>query len=383
MMAAILHDISLFLIPLGIVYAAYILFYYRGLSKLSGGSNTELYSVTVIIPARNEEKNIARCLDALLLQDYPKEKYSLIVVDDCSTDSTRTIVEKYSHAYSDRVALIAVDERDSSISPKINALNLGINASQGEIIATTDADCFVSNNWISSIIAHFEKNIGVITGLTVYEPSASNFTLFEGIQFLDFISYSSVGAGTIGTGTVSTCNGSNMAFRRKAFEEIHGFNSFAHLNTGDDSLLAQKIIQTEKWKIKFIINPFSRVSTFAVKTWRDFFHQRMRWSGQTTEYPIGVLMFMINTFIMFVLLLVTVPATVFYWTSIPWIVLAVKFIIDYLMMKNFCRMTQTEKALRYFIPTAIIHIPVIVFSVFGGFFGQFTWKERTVGRRAE
>ncbi len=371
------------LLPLMTVYVIYIFYYSRGLSKLSGGKNMEHYFVTIIVPARNEEQNISRCLDSLLAQDYPQNKYSVIVVDDCSTDSTRTIVEKYSRNHPGKVSFIEVSQRDPSISPKINALNRGIAASSSEIIVTTDADCIASINWISSMVAHFEQGVGIVTGLTTYESSKNISKMFHGIQFLDFISYTSVGAGTIGMGKVNTCNGSNMAFYRKAFDEIHGFSSLAHLNTGDDSLLAQKIVQTKNWKIKFAIDPFSYVSTSAVDTWKDFFHQRMRWAGQTTEYPGATLFFMIPTFIMYMILFVTIPMTIVSWSIIPWLTLGVKFSMDYFIMKKFCRITHTEYALRYFIPTAIIHIPVILFSVFGGFFGQFTWKERTISRAAQ
>ena len=56
---------------------------------------TEMPSVSIIIPARNEEKNIERCLDSLMLLNFPKEKLEVIVVDDESTDNTAALVSSY------------------------------------------------------------------------------------------------------------------------------------------------------------------------------------------------------------------------------------------------------------------------------------------------
>lgn len=371
------------LVPLLLVYLGYLLFYYRGLSLLTGGRNSTSPSVTVIIPARNEEKNIHLCLDALLRQDYPKELLEIIVVDDCSEDGTVRIVEQYSAAHSHRITCIPLQTHDDRISPKINALSTGIEKSAGDIIATTDADCTASENWISSLASHFEESVGVVTGTTVYGKTEGMSDVFRGIQFLDFISYTAVGAGSIGKNMVSTCNGSNMAFRRKAFDEIGGFNSFSHLNTGDDSLLGQKITASKKWKGKFIIDPFSSVTTLPAASWKEFFSQRMRWAGQTTEYPAATLIFMINTFLLYILLFISIPASIVTGTYVPIGVWLVKSAADYCIMRKFCRLTGTEETLRYFLPTAVIHIPVILYSVFGGFFGRFTWKDRTIGRTAE
>ena len=381
-METLLTILSYLLVLLIVVYSCYILMYYRGLSKLSAGKNDQHYSVSVIVPARNEENNIAQCLLALLHQDYPADKIHLIVVDDQSTDNTTKIVNEYIGKYPGRISLVQVSKRHPNISPKINALKIGITNSTTEILFTTDADCWASPLWISSTIAQFEKNVGVVTGLTVYARSENVSPIFRGIQFLDFISYTAVGAGGIGMNSINTFNGSNMAFRRTAYDEISGFDSLAHLNTGDDSLLAQKIVRTKKWKAGFTLNPDSFVTTHAVPTWKEFFYQRMRWAGQTTEYPAGTLFFMGCTFLMYIGLSVSLPLTIFSWNGIPWIIVAAKFGVDYMIMRKFTILTKTEEALRFFLPTAIVHIPVILFSVFGGFFGQFRWKERTVSRTA-
>jgi cellulose synthase/poly-beta-1,6-N-acetylglucosamine synthase-like glycosyltransferase len=364
------------------VYIRQIFSFYNGLSKLTAGTNTTKYSITIIIPARNEEKNIGECLRSLFVQEYPKENFSIIVVDDRSTDNTAAVVREISRETNCNITLLTSDESSPIRSPKIRALTFGIQHSLSEIIVTTDADCIAPPNWISSINSYFETNVGIVTGLTVYRKSEHLSSLFRGIQFLDFISYTAIAAGAIGMNKVLVSNGSNMAFRVEAFDESGGFETLTHINTGDDSLLAQKIVESGKWKPKFAFEESATISTHAVSTWKEVLHQRMRWVGQTAYYPSYMMFFMICTFIMFVGLAVTIPLTFIEWNTIPWIILGGIFSIDFLIMNRFTRITRTHDAMQYFIPTAILHIPLVLIATIGGYFFSFTWKEQTLKKEA-
>lgn len=376
------HLLPFIVIVLLIVYLSYLSVYSSGLLKLTKGNNLSQESVTVIIAARNEEHTIGKCLESLCSQKYPRDNYSIIVVDDGSIDATREIIERYGARHSPTVRLISISDRPAGISPKINALSQAMKIADGSIIMTTDADCVVTPEWISSTMRYFDENTGVVTGVTTYDTHKAPSPVFGGMQFLDFISYTAVGAGAIGNGNVILCNGSNMAFRRKAFDEAGGFASLKHLNTGDDSLLGQLITRSKKWSGRFNIDPEAAVTTYPVSSVGEFFSQRMRWAGQTTEYPAAVLFFMICSFLMFTILFFWIPVSLFVWSPLPWTVLVVKSIVDYNVMKRFCTITHTDRALKYFIPTAVIHIPVILVSVVGGFFLQFRWKDQTVRRTA-
>lgn len=374
---------SLILGVLLLVYAFWIRYFYSGLSKLLHGTNTHIHSVTVIIPARNEENNIERCLTALLKQDYPKDKLSIIVIDDQSTDRTAEIVRRIAEASSFPIQLFHSEFTASVRSPKIRAMILGIRHSSSDIILTTDADCTMPERWIASVNASFEPQVGVVTGVTVYEKKGSLSPLFWGIQFLDFISYTAIAAGAIGKGRVLVSNGSNMAFRIQAFDETGGFDTLTHINTGDDSLLAQKLTADGRWAARFAYGADATVSTQPVDTWKEVLHQRMRWVGQTAYYPADIMFFMICTFIMFVGLSVILPLTFIVWHPLPWIILASIIIIDYAMMDKFTRLTQTTEAMRYYIPTAVIHIPFVLLATIGGYFFSFEWKERSLKRESE
>ncbi|MFZ4620384.1 MAG: glycosyltransferase [Bacteroidota bacterium] len=373
---------SYLLIAFIFVYEYWIFFFFRGLANLKIGSNAHIHSVTVIIPARNEAQNIERCLTSLMRQDYPKNKLTIIVVDDQSTDATAEIVHRIAATSVFPLSLLSSDISSSIRSPKIRAMSQGIQHSISDIIVTTDADCIAPGRWISSINSYFEEHVGVVTGVTVYEKKPGLSPLFWGIQFLDFISYTAIAAGAIGNGRVLVSNGSNMAFRIQAFDETGGFDTLTHINTGDDSLLAQKLTANGNWKARFAFGADATISTQPVDTWKEVLHQRMRWVGQTAYYPAHMMFFMICTFMMFVGLALTLPLTLIEWNILPWIIISLNILFDYIIMQRFARITKTTEAMKYFIPTAIIHIPFVLLATIGGYFFSFEWKDRSMKKES-
>ncbi len=376
--------LSIILSLLGIIYVRQIFLFTSGLKKLREGIIEQHPSIAVVVPARNEEAHIGDCLSSLLNQDYPKDKITIVVVDDQSTDNTSTIVQNYA-SNSSRIKLLGVQNPSKHISPKINALTLGIAQSKSDIIFTTDADCIAGSKWISSIIKHFAPEVGIVTGTTVFDNKQNVSPLLFGVQFLDFLSHTACAAGAIGNGNVNNCNGSNMAFRRSAYEAAGGYSSLAHLNSGDDSLLAQQIVSNTKWKIRFASEPESQMTTFPVEHWTDFLQQRMRWAAQTAHYRPAMLVFLATSFLLYALLFVLTPFSIAFFTEFPSpvIVLCGKFTIDYLILKRFTTLTKTSSVMKFFLPAEIIHVPAILIAVLGGYFGHFKWKGRTLLRTME
>jgi cellulose synthase/poly-beta-1,6-N-acetylglucosamine synthase-like glycosyltransferase len=373
--------LSIILVILGCIYIRQIFLFINGIKKLRKGTVEFFPTITVIVPARNEEKHIGDCVKALLLQDYPKEKFTIVVVDDQSSDNTAEVVGKLAKD-SSRVRLVKVENPSHDISPKINALMLGIAHTTSDIIFTTDADCVAGPQWLSSMMKHFSPDVGIVTGTTTFYNKQQVPPLLFGVQFLDFLSQTACAAGAIGNGEVNNCNGSNMSFRRSAYDAVGGYSSLAHLNSGDDSLLAQQIVSTSQWKIRFAIEPESQVTTFPVEHWKDFLQQRMRWAVQTAHYQPATLTFLVTSFLLYILLFVLTPFSIVFFLKfpLPVIVLCGKFIIDYWILKRFTALTKTSSVLKFFFPAEIFHIPTVLLAVFGGYFGHFEWKGRTLMR---
>ncbi len=366
------------------VYVREILFFYRGLSKHRAGTNTAHPFVSVLVPGRNEEEAIGACVASLLVQDYPKDRFEILVIDDQSTDRTAEIVTALcaSHSSQPALRLLRVLERPAHVSPKINALQYGIDESRGEIIFTTDADCFAQPGWITACVRSFDDNVGVVTGTTVFENKPRTGAMLFGIQFIDFLSHTACAAGAIGNSSVNNCNGSNMAYRRSAYDRAGGYAALAHLNTGDDSLLAQRIAFETPYEVRFVLDPQARITTYPVTTWKGFMLQRMRWAAQTSDYRPDAMLFLVSTFVYYMLLLGTGIASVFDGEFFPLFAAGYlpKLIVDFLIMHKFTAMTGTRPLLKYFLPAAVVHIPVIFMAVAGGYFGKFEWKGRVLER---
>lgn len=112
--------------------------------------------VSVIVPVYNDAQRIGKCIESLLNQTYPREKYEILIIDNGSTDETRDVVKKYP------VTLLIEDKIQSSYG----ARNKGIKNAQGEVIAFTDSDCIPADEWIKNGVTNLLKteNCGLVAG---------------------------------------------------------------------------------------------------------------------------------------------------------------------------------------------------------------------------
>ncbi len=132
-------------------------------------SNLELPKVSVIIPARNEEKFIEKCIESFLTCDYPKELIEVIVVDGMSEDGTRKIVRELS----ERDIRVLLVNNEKKITPV--AMNLGVKASKGEYIFFSGAHSEMRSDYISKCIRHaLETGADNVGGIMKTEPRISS-----------------------------------------------------------------------------------------------------------------------------------------------------------------------------------------------------------------
>ncbi len=156
-------------------------------------------AVSVIVLVYNAEKTLRRCLDAILSQTY--KDFELVMVNDCSTDSSRDILS----SYKDKRIKIIDNEKNLGIA---KSRNIGVKNSSGDLIFFTDSDCLPTLTWLESGVNDI-SNYDFITGWTLYENSYPSFR--------DRI--------VQGKDTFFTCN---LGFRKRALDKVGGFDeSFA------------------------------------------------------------------------------------------------------------------------------------------------------------
>ncbi len=107
--------------------------------------------VSIIMPVRNEERYIERCLRSVLSQDYPAERMEIIVADGMSTDATRKIVKEFQEK-NPNVHLI--DNPGKIVSPGLNA---AIRQAKGEIIVRVDGHCEIASDYVRKCVEYLQN----------------------------------------------------------------------------------------------------------------------------------------------------------------------------------------------------------------------------------
>ncbi|GAA4844309.1 glycosyltransferase [Algivirga pacifica] len=227
---------------------------------------------TVVIPVRNEEVSIGLLLEDLSQQSY--QNFEVIVVDDHSEDQTASIVKGIVQSY-DYFHYLQLPE---SKKGKKAALTEGIHQGQGQWIVTTDGDCRVSLDWLKVLAHHLQGSTNkMVCGSVLFSPFNS---LFEKMMAVEFSSAIGTGAACIGWKHPLMCSGANLAFERKAFWEVNGYQGNEHIASGDDEFLLKKFVQQWPTSITFIKAPAHVVRTLAPSGWKALLQQRIRWAGK-------------------------------------------------------------------------------------------------------
>lgn len=198
--------------------------------------------VSVIIPARNEEKRIASCLQALALQTYPKDRYEIILVDDNSADSTGEIIESFQAEISNFVSLKAGALPDDW-SGKSHACHVGSQAAHGDYLCFMDADVVSKPALLTEAVAHAVRYSDDVLSLVPYQEVV---TLTEKILLLPVF----IMVGSSLPKDYPVLNGQFMLFKRKTYDEIGGHTLVK--NTVAEDLDFASFFHGKKYKIEFL-----------------------------------------------------------------------------------------------------------------------------------
>ena len=368
----------LFLLP----YTALLIFYRQSWLSIPdfkpAANATPLTKISIIIPARDEEENIATCLDTIIHQNYPTYLFEVLVVDDHSTDNTPKIVSRYSDK---NVKLISL--KDFIASGEINsykkkAIEIAVQQSTGELIVTTDADCIAPNNWLSTIAAFYEASNPEFIVMPVAINCSSRF--IEIFQALDFMTLQGITGASVYKKFHSMCNGANLAYTKKAFIAVDGFEGIDKIASGDDMLLLHKIYTRYPDGIAYLKSTEAIIQTQPVHSVSQFFNQRIRWASKADKYDdkrIFVVLLLVYFFNVWILLL-GVGALFFPIALHLFILLIAKTIVELLFLFPVAGFFKKTKLLCYFPIAQPFHVLYTVIAGWLGKFGSYQWKERKV-----
>lgn len=382
------------LVILLVLFSLYLLLigYYRhgwrSIPVYRAGSRKLHTSITVIIPARNEAANIQYCLDSVCDQTYPKHLYEILVVDDHSTDSTAKIVRNHSGQH---IRLISLQDfvNDNINSYKKKAIAVAVEQATGELIVTTDADCVTPENWLQTIAAFYEDKQAQFIAAPVAINCSNRFIEF--FQALDFMTLQGITGASVHKKIHSMCNGANLAFTKKAFDEVNGYAGIDHIASGDDMLLMYKIFQRFPERVLFLKSKDATVQTAPVASVKAFFNQRIRWASKADKYEdkrifaVLLLVYMTNLLLLLLPVVAIFYAEKFfifhYQLSIIqiWLLLIIiKTYIELVFLYPVAKFFGKQNMLWLFPLFQPFHIIYTVIAGWLGKFGSYYWKERQV-----
>ncbi len=358
------------IIFLGLIYTIEFAILLLGLKNSNKLKREKIFepTVTVIVAARNEEKNILACLRSLNLIDYPSEKIEIIIVNDHSSDETENIVNEYIKG-KNQFRLLNAPEAKGKLIGKINAIAFGIENSSGEIILMTDADCAIPETWVKETVSYFTEDVGIVAGFTILKAKNN----FEGIQTLEWTFLYGIASGAAFHGFPLTAVGNNIAFRRIAYEQVGGYTNIPFSVT-EDYILTRNILNKTGYKLKFPLNYNTLIQSLPCPNWKQFFRQKQRWIiGGIDMVAIGYLVFGIPFALTIMLLVNLFLSNEMIWLSILFFKTLVELIFVTYPLRKFRKIAY----LKYFPSFAIFYFFYVLFTpLVAVFTKKITWKDR-------
>jgi len=357
-----------------VAYAGMVLWLWRGLYRLKGAGPAADPPVSVIVSARNEEKVLPDLLNALLSQDYPPERYQVLIVDDASEDGTLDILREYAKKARGRLRIVEAKNRAQAASPKRNALKCGIESASGDILLFTDADCIPPRGWIRGMTALFSRGVGMVIGYSPIEiPPVRG--LGGHLLALESLSLAAVAAGSTGQGHPATCTGRNMAYRRRLYHDIGGFSQIHNVRSGDDDLVLMRVRSLTRWRVVYAYDADLAVPTQRPRDLTSFIHQRLRHASKGFLYEkhrIAILSLVYLYNLLLIAALAGSAAAIY--GAVPWLCLAAKSAAEALLLGTFAARMRRRRYLASLLPALFIHpVYVVLFGALGNVI-KYRWK---------
>ena len=223
------------------------------------------YSVSFVIPAYNEGKTIGDTIKHVFAIDYSNVK-EVIVVNDCSTDNTRKVVENLQKKYSNLILI----NNEKNLGNAGKTKNVGWKHATGELIAFVDADSYPAKDTLQKMIGFFEdKQVGAVTCPVLVRNTDNFLGKLQAIEY-KVVTFTRKLLGYVGG--IYVTPGPLALYRSKALDDIKGFDGN---NITEDIEITWHLI-AKGWKREMPLG--TGASTTAPETLKDWYRQRRRWS---------------------------------------------------------------------------------------------------------
>ncbi len=220
-------------------------------------------NVSIVVPCYNEEKTIGGTLDSLLKLDYPKNKLSILVVDDGSTDKTYSIAKKY-----EKYNNVKIFHKENG--GKHTAMNFALEKIHSEFIGCLDADSFVEKDALNEIILEFQRNPKAVSATpSIHITNKDN--ILGKVQHIEYLISVFIRFVFAKGDSIFITPGPFSFFKTDIIKKLGGWKKA--YNTED----MEMGIRLQKNHLQILNTPRAIVYTKAPITLKTLYKQRVRW----------------------------------------------------------------------------------------------------------
>ena len=356
---------------------------FEALENIENKNSTPKNTFSIIIPFRNEAKNLPNLVQSLLKLDYPKHLFEILFVDDASKDNSVEIIQKaldtkFSKENSDTIEIKIIENIRVTNSPKKDAITSAINVAKYKWIITTDADCLIPAKWLNTLNSFIQKvNPKMIIAPVTY---SINNSFFEQFQLLDFLSLQSATISGFGIKKPFLCNGANLAYRKDLFKTLKGFDGNSKIASGDDIFLMEKALKMYPENVKYLKSENVLVYTKPQVSFFALVQQRLRWAAKTSSYNntfgklVGLTILSMNITIIVAFLLIIIRTL-----QLDYLILifVLKFSIDFALIHKSSHFFNQKMNFKFYAISSFLYPIFSVYIAISSFFLGYKWKDRT------
>ena len=361
-------------------YTVLIIGFIIGFDKVKNISNTNTapkHSFSIVVPFRNEAKNLPHLLNNIQQLNYPKHLFEILFVNDASDDDSSDLVKKYQQQFP-LINIVLLNNLVKSNAPKKDAINTAIKNAKFTWIVTTDADCKIPPSWLQVFNQFIElKNPVFISAPVKMEVKSS---ILKHYQHFNMLSLQGATIGSFGLKNPLMCNGANLCYKKNIFNELKGFEGNENIASGDDVFLLEKMATYYPKQTFFLKSKSAIVSTTSEKNWNSYINQQIRWASKATAYKssfskfTGIVVLLMNLLLL-ILPFIAFKSTIF--LTLFFIIFTQKIIIDFILIQKTATFLQSKTSLKNYLKTVCLYPLLTTLIGLTSIFKGYEWKGRS------